>query len=68
LAYFRDNPEWLRRAADYLDNPPYSIALGEDVFGIIGKSTKKAKNRKFGPAGTKTPMPRKFKTKKDVTN
>lgn len=66
LAYFDDNPQWLRAAADYLENPPYVRANGE-IYGIIGRSTKKAKNRRFGPItplnpkGTKTPQPRRLK-------
>jgi hypothetical protein len=60
LSYFQDNPVWLRRAAEYLENPPVSHVLGEDVYGVIGRMTKKAKNRKYGPLGTKTPQPRTF--------
>lgn len=59
LAAFRDNPEWLRRAADYLEHPPVSAALGEDVYGVMGSVTRKASNRRYGPFGTKTPQPRK---------
>lgn len=61
LAIFQDNPDWLRRAAAYLENPPVSSAVGEDVFGVIGRMTKKAANRRFGPPpGTKTPQSRDF--------
>jgi Recombination endonuclease VII len=58
LALFDDNPAYLRAAADYLENPPYTLAVGEDVYGVLGRVTKKAKNRKYGPTGTKTPQPR----------
>lgn len=72
LSYFKDDPAQLRRAADYLDNPPVTIALGEAVYGVMGKSTKKAASRKYGPTGTKTPQPRTvgplYKKKKDDTN
>jgi hypothetical protein len=38
LSMFEDNPEWLRAAADYLENPPVDAALGRKVFGITGKA------------------------------
>jgi hypothetical protein len=71
LAMFDDNPEYLRRAADYLENPPYTIAAGENVYGVMGKVTKKitkAQKKKgitrvqrlYGPPpGSPTPQPRK---------
>jgi len=59
LAYFNDDPNLLRNAADYLENPPYSAAVGEDVYGMLGRVTTKPKNRKYGPLGTKEPQPRK---------
>lgn len=68
LSYFNDDPGQLRRAADYLENHPFTAALGEKVYGVMGKVTKKARNRVYGPNKTKTPQPRVFKTKKDVTN
>ena len=62
LAYFSDDPELLRRAADYLDHPPATDALREAVYGVIGKITKKAKNRRYGPCGAKDPQERKTLT------
>lgn len=59
LAHFGDDPDLLRRAADYLDNPPAVSALGEEVYGVMGRVTKKAKHRRYGPLGTKEPQPRK---------
>lgn len=59
IAGFKDNPELLRNAADYLENPPAVEALGEEVYGVIGTINKKAKNRRYGPDGSKTPQPRK---------
>ena len=68
LAVFQDNPDWLRRAADYIDNPPVSIALGQDVYGVIGRMTRKAKSRRYGPDGSKAPQPRthKLSTSKNI--
>ena len=43
LAYFDDNPEMLRKAADYLENPTAPQALGREVFGLIGKARHKKK-------------------------
>lgn len=68
LALFQDNPEWLRRAADYLENPPVTTVIGEPVYGVQGRVTKKAKNRKYGPDGTKTPQPRTFKLSTSQNN
>ena len=65
LAYFQDDPVLLRAAAAYLEVNPVTAALGEEVFGILGKSSKKAANRRYGPRtpdnpkGTKSPQPRK---------
>jgi hypothetical protein len=61
LAAFQDNPEWLRKAADYLENPPVTAALGEDVFGVVGRVSRKAKSRRYGPDGSKEPQPRNRK-------
>jgi hypothetical protein len=58
LAAFRDNPAWLRAAADYLENPPVTAALGVPVYGVMGSVTKKAKNRRYGPYNTVGPQAR----------
>ena len=43
LAFFNDDPVLLRKAAEYLENPPAVLALGKKVFGLIGKATSKKK-------------------------
>jgi hypothetical protein len=67
LALFDDNPAYLRAAADYIDDPPAPKALGEKVYGVLGRVTKKAtrkqgkkrvNNRLYGPDGTPHPQPR----------
>lgn len=58
LESFKDNPQWLRAAADYLENPPIPQALGEVVHGVLGRVTRKPSNRRYGPDGSKTPQPR----------
>lgn len=58
LAPFKDNPALLRAAADYLENPPAATALGEKVYGILGKTTKKPRNMRYGPLGTLQPKVR----------
>ena len=58
LGLFNDDPEMLRRAADYLDNPPAVKALGEPVYGMMGRAMKSKKKRKYGPNGTKERHPR----------
>lgn len=64
LGYFNDDPDQLRRAADYLENSTVTAALGEEVYGMIGRVTKKAGRRRYGPDNTKTPQPRKSAGKK----
>jgi hypothetical protein len=45
LGFVHDNPERLRAAADYLEDPPAVRALGREVYGRKGKTTAKAKRR-----------------------
>jgi hypothetical protein len=59
LSAFNDDPKLLRAAADYLENPPATFALGEEVYGMLGRVSKKKKNRKYGPSGSKERQPRK---------
>lgn len=69
LAFFDDNPEYLRRAADHLETSSFTIACGEPIYGMIGKVTKKITlkekkagvknvNRLYGPHKTPQPQPR----------
>ncbi len=48
LALFNDDPALLRKAADYLENPPAVIALGKEVYGLLGKAQIK-KKMVYGP-------------------
>lgn len=50
LAYFDDDPEQLRRAAAYLDNPPAVAALGREVYGLTGQAKRKRIMIYGGPA------------------
>ena len=52
-----DNITVLKRTLDYLSNPPAVAALGEKVYGLMGKAQRKRKPR-YGPAGTVQPHPR----------
>jgi hypothetical protein len=45
LAAFRDNPELLKAAAEYLENPPATKALGAPRYGLRGRVTNNAKTR-----------------------
>ena len=68
LAVFQDNPEWLRNAAEYLENPPVPRALGEEVYGVVGRVSRKVGSRRYGPDGTKEPQPRvTIQGKKPIT-
>ena len=53
-----DNITVLKRTLEYLENPPAVAALGEKVYGLIGKAKRKKKMR-YGPMGTPDPQPRK---------
>jgi len=66
LEAFKDNPALLRRAADYLENPTVTAALGENVYGVVGRVTRKAKNRRYGPHGTKQPQKRETKVTRNA--
>lgn len=39
-------PTLLRRGAEYLENPPATLALGQETFGVVGRVTTKTKNRR----------------------
>lgn len=43
LAWFQDNPDLLRRCAEYLENPPAPKILGIEVFGRKGRVSRKKK-------------------------
>jgi hypothetical protein len=55
-----DDVERLAASIEYLKNPPAPIALGEIVYGIIGKAQVK-KKMLYGPTGDKEPRPRYHK-------
>lgn len=41
LAFFDDDPEYLRAAASYLEAPPASEALGHKTYGLLGQARNK---------------------------
>lgn len=43
IGKFKDDKQRLQKAAEYISNPPASLALGRDVFGRIGRITNKRK-------------------------
>jgi hypothetical protein len=49
LAFFNDDPKLLRSAADYLDNPPATIALGAPRYGLIGRAKTGKRKKVYGP-------------------
>lgn len=49
LAYFDDDPTQLRKAADYLENPPAVSALGGPRYGLLGRAQRKRKMVYGGP-------------------
>lgn len=56
--YPDNTAEVLRALADFHENPPAAVALGETVYGMIGPARKK-KSPKYGPSGTPEPAARK---------
>ncbi len=52
-----DNITVLKRTLEYLENPPAVAALGEKVYGLMGRATRKRKP-KYGPDGRPQPVPR----------
>jgi len=52
-----DNRKVLIATLKYLENPPAVAALGEEVYGLIGKAKRK-KVMKYGPNGQPKPTPR----------
>ena len=53
-----DNRKTLINTLKYLENPPAVAALGEEVYGLIGKAKRK-KVMKYGPTGTAVPRARR---------
>lgn len=53
-----DNRQTLIATLKYLENPPAVAALGEPVYGLMGRAKKK-KVMIYGPNGTNRPHPRK---------
>jgi hypothetical protein len=51
-----DNRKTLIATLKYLENPPAVEALGEAVYGVLGRTTRK--HRRYGPDGSKEPRPR----------
>ena len=50
LGKFRDSTEMVRKALNYLEQPPASKALGEQRFGIKGRVSNKRKTiRRLNP-------------------
>lgn len=45
LAWFQDNPDLLRKCAEYLENPPAIKILGKSVLGRIGRVSNKRKKK-----------------------
>lgn len=45
LAWFKDDPNVLRKCADYLENPPAISILGKKVYGVTGRVNKRKRKR-----------------------
>lgn len=54
----QDDKNLLIRTLKYLDNPPAVAALGETVYGLVGRAQRKRRPR-YGPNGSEKPHPRK---------
>lgn len=52
-----DDLEILRASIRYLESPPAVAALGEKVYGLLGKAQHK-KQMLYGPDGRLEPLPR----------
>src|SRR5579859_1765707 len=53
-----DKRDVLIATLKYLENPPAVAALGEEVYGLLGRAKRK-KRMVYGPDGSPTPRPRK---------
>lgn len=49
LAFFQDSPALLRAAADYLESPPATAALGAPRYGLIGRAKQGKRKPIYGP-------------------
>lgn len=49
LAFFNDDPKLLRAAADYLEHPPATTALGAPRYGLLGRAKMGKKKKVYGP-------------------
>jgi hypothetical protein len=52
-----DDIAWLEKALEYLKEPPATVALGEEVYGLVGKAQRKRKML-YGPDKRERPMER----------
>lgn len=53
-----ENTAMLVAMIRYLEDPPAPKALGEKVYGLLGRAKRK-KVMRYGPLGTKQPVPRR---------
>lgn len=63
--YPENTAEVLRALADFHENPPATAALGEEVYGVIGKAQHKRKLL-YGPHGSSDPQPRRNARRMEV--